>query len=277
MRKWIDYLSANRVLNVTLFMMYFFTVVLPHEKVGLIIDEFFSKYSRDLYNQIILLASIGLLVIVLLSLLKSIWNLQDRKRIFFFWALTIFFIFIVNSYLFVANIESVHYVQYAIFAFILFPLFSNYYSTLFWGTFVGVLDEAYQYFILAPERTDYYDFNDIITNFLGVCVGLLILKSLEIKEKNPSVNYERKAILPYLFTYSIILFGLLLSPILSVYPSEESFQLIKVMPVDFWSEIVRVAVYHIVLPVEGAFILLSLFVVYYFGFHDFQSRIRKET
>lgn len=271
MDKIIAYLTNNKSQNIFLLIVYFLVVVLPHEKVGLIINAFFSRYSREKYNQIILIGSICLLGLILIFLIRRILASKERKKLLFFWALTIGFMAVVNTNLFVVNIESIHYVQYALFSFLIFPLFSNYYATLFWATIAGVLDEAYQYFILAPERTDYYDINDIITNFLGVCCGLLILKSLSIKEQNPLAKFERKVILPGLIFMSLLLFGLLLSPILSVFPSEESFQLVRKMPPGFWSEIPKVAVYHVVLPLEGAFIMIGLFVLYYLGFHDFRQ------
>jgi len=268
MTKFINFLSERRGLNGVLLLIYFLAVVLPHEAVGLAINAFFSRFSRDTYNQIILVGSIGLISIVLILLFQKIWKQENRFKIFGFWSITIFLIYIVNSYLFVINIESVHYVQYAIFGILCFPLFSNYYVTLFWATIAGIIDEAYQYFILAPERTDYYDINDIITNFLGVCLGLLILKSWPIISKNNKLSFEGKWILPYLAVISIGFVILLFTPYLSLYPSDDAYHMVRVMPEGFWSEIPKFAVYHVVLPEEGFFIMVALFVIYFFCFHD---------
>jgi len=129
--------------------------------------------------------------------------------------------------LFVINIESVHYVQYAIGAILIFSLVEHYFVALFLAFLVGVFDEAYQYFYLAPEGTAYYDFNDIITNLLGAAFGLLILRTLKINEKQYQKSIFKIGFLYPLIGISLLLMTLLQTNLLSVYPSSKKYMLIK--------------------------------------------------
>jgi len=264
----VQWLKDHKLINFGIWLIYAMLVILPHEWVGLKINTFFKSMPRQQYNEIILIGSLVLLSIVLTSIGKKLLAHTEKGLIFFFFAITIFFIYLTNTYLFVINIESVHYLQYAVAAILIFPMLNSYYATLFWATFMGFIDESYQYFILAPERTDYFDINDIITNFLGVAFGLLILKTLGVEaDKRDSQTLKTQVVLPALLL--TLFMGILLATnILSVGPSEDMYNIVRVPPPGFWSKVHPNVTYHVVQPLEGLIYMITLFGIYYFAFRS---------
>ncbi len=258
----IQFLLNNKRINIVILLAYYLAVVLPHEQVGLAISKLFRPLGRANYNLVILIGSLGLLIIVLGFLYRKILAHTDSVMLFVYFGITIGLMSIVNTILFVVNIESVHYLQYAVFAILAFPLIGNYYATLFWSTVAGAIDEAYQYFYLSPDRTDYYDFNDVITNFLGVAFGLLILKTINIYGRNSGRKFLMKSIIYPLLVLIFFFTILLTSNYLSIYPSTDTHNLVKIMPEGFWSTIPKSSEYHVVLPIEGLLILIGLFALY---------------
>ena len=272
----IEWLKNHKMVNVAILVMYALLVILPHEWVGLKINGFFKSMGRQKYDQLILIGSVVLLTLVIITIAKKLISHSQKVLLLFFFALTIFLIFMVNSYLFVVNIESVHYVQYAVAAMIIFPLTNSYYVTLFWATFLGVIDESYQYFILAPERTDYFDINDVITNFLGVAFGLLLLRTIGIKaEKSDAQVLKKWVIIPAVILTAFI--GIMLATsVLSIGPSEDSYNIVRVAPPGFWSKVHPNVTYHVVQPLEGLIYMLLLFGIYFIPFRS-QARLEEKN
>ncbi len=264
----IEWFKQHRWANLVFLFVYVALVILPHEWVGLKINGIFKSMGRQKYDQLILIGSVILLSLIIIAIAKKLISHAHRSLLIFFFALTILFIYLVNSYLFVVNIESVHYVQYAVAAMIIFPLFNSYYATLFWATLMGVVDESYQYFILAPERTDYFDINDVITNFLGVAFGLLLLKTLGIKADRKDVHVLKKWVLiPTIILVAFV--GILLATsVLSVGPSDDTYNLVRVAPPGFWSTVHPNVTYHVVKPLEGVIYMLLLFGIYSIPFRS---------
>ena len=136
-------------------------------------------------------------------------------------------------------------------------------STLIWTTIAGAIDEAYQYFYLAPKDTFYYDMNDVVTNLLGAVFGLLFLWSFKIPNMNQvpfwkSTGFYGIAIIP-IFILLLTLLG-----ILSIHPSDETpYQLLRKWPEGFWTNANHGVIYHIIQPIEGTLITVGLWGLYY--------------
>ena len=76
--------------------------------------------------------------------------------------------------LFAVNSEAIHFVQYGILALLLIPLVRRCGETIVLVTLLGILDEAYQYWVLHGDWGVYYDFNDVVLNLLGAAMGVLV-------------------------------------------------------------------------------------------------------
>lgn len=262
----INWLAARPILNLIIALVYYLLVVLPHEQVGIFIAETFKINARAQYNLIFLSLGLVLLSMLCIPIIKGIRTHKNGKKILFYLAATIIFTILSFKILLVLNSEVIHFPQYAVMAFLLFPLCKNYKEVLFWIILLGAIDEAYQYFYLAPDRTDYFDFNDIIIDTLGGAFGLILLRSQNIINQTNSTSWLKSPITWTLIGLSSILFILWLTGILYIYPPAEgieaTFVLVKKVPVDFWSSIPPKITFHIVEPLEGVLLIILLWVFY---------------
>lgn len=266
MANFIQWLYHKRAIHLLLVVSYFLLVVLPHEQVGLLVVHIFKGYTRDAYNFAILIIGLIGLAIYFVPVLKNIYKGQDKPLKLFYLLTTLIFVVIVFNVLVVVNVEIIHFLQYGLMAILLFPLTQRYGETLFWATLLGAIDEAYQYLYLAPDRTQYYDFNDVIINLLGAALGLVFLRSMDLGQ----IGVKRQRWIWTIPTFTIgiitmLVFILWKIGILFVYPPIEELTniilLVKKVPTGFWS-IDPYATFHIVEPLEGIVILTLLFCFY---------------
>lgn len=249
-----------QLLRATLLLFYFAFVVLLHEKIGVLMGSFMKTYGINSYNTINLIAFLLILLASLFSLKKKIRVHPKPNRLTLYVLLHCILITLASYYLLVFNVEYIHIIQYAIFCIIAYPLAPNYFALLLVGLLAGTIDEAYQYFYLAPERTDYFDFNDIILNTLGIGTGIIFLF---IQGRKPiKLSYTHWTYV--LFIVAVFLTGL--SYILgfwSIYPNEvdDLMALIRQPSEGFWT-IKPVVTFHIVRPWEGILITIGLLLFY---------------
>lgn len=265
MTSFINWLQNRKVFNILLVIIFYLLVVLPHEQVGLIIVGIFKGYSRDTYNLIVLIIGLIGLGLYFIPVFKAIASSKSKTLKVFYLTTTLFLITLTLNTLMVVTVEIIHFVQYALVAILLFPLIRNYGETLFWATTLGALDEAYQYFYLAPQRTDYYDFNDVIINLLGGALGLILIRCFDIGLENEKKKIHWIRPLVGLGVLTILIGGLMATGILGVYPSEtvqHTFLLVRVPVADFWSVVHPQVTYHVVRPLEGLLITGVLLLFY---------------
>ena len=179
--------------------------------------------------------------------------------------ITLGLIVLAYNTLFVLATESAHFPQYALLAVLIFPLTLNYNSTLYTATFLGAIDEGYQYFILNPESTGYFDFNDVITDLLGAVLGLILLWTFGVKGRlNVKRWYKRNAFLIGMGIF-VLLMVMMMIGIISLYPGNNGSYVILMnnVPSSFWSyDKVGDLYYHVVHPIEGMIIIFILFGIY---------------
>ena len=267
MNRLLDWLSANRWINFFILAVYFFAVVLPHEEIGLWISDIFRPYTRDSYNRVLLICAIGVFVVYALVMYRGIRESNPRRLLFFFVFNLVLAVVCINM-LFVVNVEAIHFLQYGIFAVLCFPLIQNYTLTLIYTTLAGAVDEAYQFYYLAPERTDYYDFNDVIINLVGAVFGLLLVRSLARKtylyEWTSIIKSKHLLFFSMLFLSIIVLFatGILVKD----YDPQNltaKYWLIREPAEGFWNTVKRFGFrYHVVQPWEGLCLVSLLILVY---------------
>jgi len=263
-----NWLKNNKVLNLIILIAYYLLVVLPHEEVGKWVAKTLDEpYGRDTYNLIILVLGVLGALGYLIPFWKGVSKLAHGKgRIWFALGMTLLFIVISFNVLLVVNIEIIHFVQYLILAILLFPLLNNYRDTLFFATLFATADEAYQYLVLAPLRTDYFDFNDVIIDLIGAALGLLLLWSVGIRDRITSQKwFQTPTFIGFIILTSAVIIAYL-TGILAIYPSESETQapilLIRKIQENFWTIIHPNVKFHVVQPLEGVLILGGLFYFY---------------
>ena len=277
MNRLIEYLSNRKKLASFLAIIYFLLVVLPHEQVGLLTVWVFKSSSRATYQTTVTGFGLLLLFIFLFFVYKGYRNQKNKFILPTYLAITIFLMVVSFHMLIIHNIEIIHFAQYAGMAILLYPLVKTISGTIFWSTILGTIDEAYQYFYLSPDRTDYFDFNDIILDLLGAAIGLSIIIS-HVKNLNkpiPKKWYKSPIILT---TIGIIVstYLLLKTSILQIYPNSElnsdAILLVRKLDPNFWTHIKHLHVkFHIVQPFEGI-IIISLLLIGYWIFDMIASK-----
>ncbi|MFK7978811.1 MAG: VanZ family protein [Saprospiraceae bacterium] len=263
-----NWLKNNKVLNLIILITYYLLVVLPHEEVGKWVARTLDEpFGRDTYNLIILVLGILGGLGYLIPFWKGVNKLEEGKgRTWFALILTLLFIILSFNILLVVNVEIIHFVQYLVLAILLFPLLNSYRDTLFYAMLFATADEAYQYLVLAPLRTDYFDFNDVIIDLIGAALGLLLLWSVGIREKITQQKWFQTPTFIGFTILSITVLVAYLTGFLAVYPSESETQapllLIRKIQENFWTIIHPNVKFHVVQPLEGMLILGGLFYFY---------------
>ena len=268
MNRILLWLEENRAISVVLVLGYFFLVVLPHKRFGTWINRFFLSKNGTLqltipeYNKLIAGISTTVLVIASIVLFKALRKNQEWKKVIFYLISSVVFAVILIKTMFFINIEMVHFPQYAFLAILIFPLSYRYQSALIWATIAGTLDEGYQYFYLAPDETGYFDFNDVVTNLIGATFGLIILKALDIREKQVLSFFKRSEVLG-LISLTTILVILYLMKVWSIHPTEGvPFPIVQKELTSFWTEAAHNVTYHVMRPFEALIIVPSLWIYY---------------
>ena len=271
MNRFVDWMAAHKVAHVALIIVYYVSVVLPHKRFGTFLNDTVvgglginnnTPEGRGEYNFYAISIAIGLLIALLYFFIKNSRKLEDRKTIWIYMAANIIFAALIVEFLFVVNIEFVHFPQYAVFAGLIFPLIGNYKSTMVWTTLAGMVDEAYQYFYLAPKDTAHYDFNDVLTNLLGAVFGLLLLRSMNVAERS-KFKLSKATFWYGIGVIVLVVCGLHMADILSIYPSEDhEYHIVRKMPQQFWSKVSPNVIYHIVKPIEGLILTCLLWVFF---------------
>ena len=174
------------------------------------------------------------------------------------------------NYLVVVNIEIIHLVQYAILAILLFPAIGSYGATIGWATLLGAADEAWQHFYLAPLKSNYYDFNDILLDLLGAALGLVMIKS---SVKNLEIQAKRAgtAMTSLLLTTAVIALLLAVAfatDLIHYYTPEKEaacrWVIIRAPQTSFWTTVHPNVTFHVMQPLEGL-IVLAMLLFYYQG------------
>lgn len=263
-----NWLKNNRLWNILLAFSYYLLVVLPHEEIGVWVTQTLDQpYGRDKYNLIILVLGLIGLFGYLLLVQKGIKALKKGKGLVWFaFMMTLLFIIISFNTLLTVNVEIIHFVQYALLAILLFPLLNNYRDTLFYATIFAIIDEGHQYLVLAPLRTDYFDFNDVIIDLIGATLGLLLFWISGLKDTMTNQKWYQTPTFIGFFLVTSIVAVTYFTNILAIYPSEAVKQvpilLVREIQENFWTIAYPNIKFHVVRPFEGALILTLLFYFY---------------
>ena len=265
-QRYYGYFAKRTILNTLLIIIYYLLVVLPHESFGAWIARTLDEpLGRDTYNLIIM----GMGVTGFAGYLFLIWNgtksKSYSKSTWSYLILTLLLIIYCVNVLMVVNVEIIHYVQYAILAILLFPLAQNYQLTLLYTTIFGAIDEAYQYLVLAPEKSNYYDFNDVFIDMIGATLGLILIRAYGIRDKETTDPfYKNSVFIPILGIISLVILSFFLGwTSLYVDPNIDiPFPLIKKVKSGFWTIIPPNVKFHVVRPWEWILLTIGLWLAY---------------
>lgn len=261
-------MKNNSTVTIITVITYYLLVVLPHKKIGYWITKTLDEpYGRDTYNLIVLILGLICFAGYLWPVWKNLQRIKEGKKIVgIAFVSTFLLIIIAFNILLVVNVEIIHFLQYAILAFFLYPLLNNYRDTLFFSLLLAILDEGYQYLILAPLQIDYFDFNDLIIDFIGGTLGLLLIWLSGVKNAVTNIPWYQTSTFIGTLILALLVIVAYSNNILAIYPTNSDIQapilLIRRVQENFWFTIDPANKFHIVKPLEGVLILVGLFYFY---------------
>jgi len=267
----LDVLSERKLLASIILIIYYLSVVLPHEIIGKAIAiNIVKPIGKQTYNWIVLI--IGGIILGLS--IKTIFHQIERhsratKNMILAYSIGVILLIIISiNMIMVVNIELIHILQYAIFAIIFFCISGSYKVSLLVSTLAGTLDEFYQYLVLTPT-SKYFDFNDVVIDLIGSTAGLIMVWAYNSRNQFlVSRKTEIKVLITIVaFTIMFITF-LFLSEMMSVYPNDNiPVNLIREVNTDFWSYFPpkrrpHNIKFHVIQPIEGIIIIVSLLLLF---------------
>lgn len=258
-------MNRNLIQRLIILLSVFAIFVLGHDFFGRTIAAAWDIDNRSQFNAkfngIALLLGLIIFTSIIYFLRKNpkFWVIKVA-----YFAFTILLILFSVKILLVVHSEIIHFPQYALIALLLFPLIKNLPETLFLTIVLGLIDECYQYFVLAPQKTAYLDFNDMWLNTLGGGLGILLAGIIFPKYLKPKEHYLRidGVIIKGLLTISTVFALFFLSGFMGynteIHPNALYF-VFKQEPKSFWTSSDFDVVYHIVRPAEGILAITSYF------------------
>ncbi|MCB9230891.1 MAG: hypothetical protein H6581_04475 [Bacteroidia bacterium] len=264
LEKIICWLESRRLLNLFLILVFFGLILALHDLLVNFSMAIMVRMGLPAYNLlvlgVILVVAIPLGVIFLKNLRKSgdAWGLQLVMA-----GGTLLFLVIHSQVLSVMNVESIHFLQFLLLSWLIFPLFRRILPTLLLTLLFALGDELFQYQILYPERESYLDLNDLLLDLYGMGAGMVILMNAGVMSGLRRAWKHFPGILWGLLFVGLLV-GWLMGWIGFYANSNAPFLLNEGLPqAPFWQEFLHRGIfYHVLSPLEG-FMLIILLLAFY--------------
>lgn len=269
MKKLLIWLGNHRLIAILLAIATYFSIVTFHDEITQIAIKIRNTFGRDQYNAFLGYFFLVILVMFISYLVLRISKSKTKTLDSLLALIMVILIVLSFRFLMTYNIETIHFVEYALVAIILMPVMRSYGETVFWVTILGMIDELFQYFFLVPEF-EYFDFNDNILNLLGAGAGVVLVHMLgsETVEIKKYPWYKSPAIITASVLLSVFLI-LYISGKMTFNPNglEDSsnwFSLNrKPLPDEFWKVAYAGRSFHIMRPLEGIAVMFAVFAGFF--------------
>jgi len=270
MKTFVTYLEKRRELNVSLLITCFIFLISMHDAAVNLSVFIMNQLTRPVYDfiiGIIMVAGLSAFVYFFIRNLKIYRQAADTKMLFM---LIITGLTVIHTNMnFVMNIEIIHTLQFGIIALLIFPLTGSFGATLYYTVMLGAIDEWYQYSVLYPDKSDYFDFNDLVLDQLGAAFALVFLFSSGVGGWQQKKRWYLSPVLLSVSVMGIIAVVLFHFSLLSVYnpgSGNALFVLNKAEgPEDFWRHLPNCdIVYHVMTPLEGMAAIILICSLFYF-------------
>jgi len=250
-------------------LLYSIAVTLPHEKVQdwLAVAVVKPIGLRAFY---LTMASLALSALALAGFVfaRRLPRHPARSGLVTYGVLTLILVLLSWRFLSVNNSELVHFPQYALTGFVLMALTLTVTETLSWVTLLGGLDEAYQYAVIHATWGNPYDFNDVVLDFMGGAIGVLLcILWLDVRPRVRAGWYWKPGILLLGLVVTVGALMLLTNHAV-VYEDKQRtdywFALSRQTPMGFWffDATWGPRTIHAIAPLEGPLVILGLLAIY---------------
>lgn len=269
----LNWLSNHKRVAAALVLVYFVLNVFTHGLVQQIAkwiqDELTVSRTNSLVT-IIALATLPLFIAVVFFRLRS----APHKLLKLFYCVVTAGL-VVGSYtkLFMINMESIHFPQYALIAILVFAIMPRFGETILMVTILGAIDEAHQYWVLDKDADLYLDFNDMILNLQGAAIGVMLL-ALLIRSKPTAPRsspyslvqlFKSPAFITAAGVAGVTLVLYLLGEIALYLDSGAWIVLRRIGPPgEFWITSYWGKTCHILMPLEGVIMIVGMTAFYVF-------------
>ncbi|MDZ4844016.1 MAG: VanZ family protein [Chitinophagales bacterium] len=270
MVKYVDWMAKRRGLNLCIIAVYFLVVLYMHDPLVKLSVMVMNYFTRQVYDVIVGVVAFVLLAGIIYYFIRKLTEHRQAIELKIGYLITVVSLIFLHSQVhFVMNIELIHTVEFGIMALLIFPLVKRVGDTAFYTILLGAADEWFQYRVLYPEKSDYFDFNDLITNMLGAGFALVLLYAAGVNNKSyPSKIKIYKSPVLYIAAIFVVFTGVLFKmSLIQTYAGNEKawFVLSKAEgPEKFWRNLPDCEiVYHVLRPQEGIALLVLLLALFF--------------
>jgi hypothetical protein len=266
--KLINCLRANIIINIILVIIYALVILFLHDffvKITLHIKDVMGIVA---FNNAVSIISITFLVLFGGVLVNQLLKNKSDIALKLFYLFSLSGIMILHSrIMFELNIEIIHSLEYAVLAFLLFPLFNRFGAAVIFALPVMLVDEWFQYQVMYKEYVEYFELNDVLMDtfgcgFIMIMVWIFGVKSKPINKpfwKTPEYIFLSLLIIILAISISTCFFSLY-----EVTKCDNTWLVLNKLksPDSFWQiHPFHKSKYHVMLPIEGfsAIVLSCLF------------------
>lgn len=260
MHKITDWLHERPLLNWGLAIGYFIFILFMHDPLVNLSVWLMNGLTLSVYEVVVISA---VLLVLGTASFFFIRNLVRRREQVMGQVIVLLLILIAlvahRKVLLVLNIELIHFFQFGLFTLIVFPLTRKFSPTMLIVTIFAYLDELFQYQWLYPERENYFDFNDVITDQLGMAMALLFLWNAAVP-RIALLPWKQWFRSPWLLLFAGLLLGivvLMASSLVVTYAGHAAPHTWLLLneaqaPMSFWEPFYDSGIYyHVLRPREG--------------------------
>ena len=155
---------------------FFLFSLLTHYEAQLPFEWLAKKFGHQKLYFVIGLSVVGTLFFIGLRLYSRLLSNSHLRKLIAFWIYIISLLFLCYFTIMPYKTEAMHFFQYGIMGFLSYGLIRNAFAAVNLSFFFGFIDELLQYTI---GNSVYLDFNDIILNFVGSFIGVLLFISFD--------------------------------------------------------------------------------------------------
>ncbi|HXH19380.1 MAG TPA: VanZ family protein [Chitinophagales bacterium] len=257
MKRLVNYLERNTMLNAGALLVYFLFLIFLHDTFVNLSVTIMNTLSLSIYDKVVGSITLSFLAFFIFLFIKNLRAERERTDLKITYLLIVTGLVIVHSQMnFVMNIEIIHTLQFGILAVLIFPLTRSFGATLYYTVLFGAVDEWYQYQVLYPQKSDYFDFNDLVLDQLGAGLALVFLYTAGLNNLRNSNKWYQSPVFLSMAVFAIGAAVLFRFSLITVYYKEGTRALMTLSKANdaeaFWRHLPNCdIVYHVMSPLEG--------------------------
>jgi hypothetical protein len=164
------WLYGHRTLNLALAIAYTLFILFAHDSFVNLSVMVMNSLSLEVYNTVVASLSfmvVGAIIAIIIAVQTDRLKLTNRNIL----PLVMAFLLGLIAHFFVfteMNIEFIHAIEFGLLGVLLYPLVGRFGAVAVLAFPIICVDEWYQYQVLYPDSVEYFDFNDIQLDILGI-------------------------------------------------------------------------------------------------------------